>query len=93
MDERAFYRRQFLNSEEHGGGAFVEASISEVRERHLDATFTIADCSRVIDLDFGCYNTGAENALLKVRRLLSVLKGFERALQEQLEIYRANGGT
>lgn len=82
----AYYKRQFLNNEEHGGVAFVEAQIDEDTRHGIDASITLADCNRQINLDFSAYGEeGAANALLKLRRLRTTFAAFEAVLRAQLD--------
>lgn len=84
---KAFYKRQFLNLEEHGGTAFFEASVSELKNGgYIDARFKVADCSRIVDLDFDVYtDDGHENVRAKLRRFTSAVRAFEKALLERLD--------
>jgi hypothetical protein len=90
MSKQAYYRRQFLNNEEHGGIAFVEASISnpstsEHNPGHFDATFRVADCSRMVDLDFGCWDKDDVPRLRqKIALLRRTIVAFEAVLLTQL---------
>ena len=80
------YVRQFLNTEEQGGTAFIEVTVGEVDTTHsgekfVDADITIADCSRKVTLDFSVYDKEAlENNLTKLRRLRLAIQRFERSL-------------
>lgn len=88
-NERVFYERQFLNSEEHGGTAFVEATIRAGRHSDssgwIDANFSVADCSRVVDLDFDVYGDSDENVRQKLNRLEQSVRQFKAAMLAALE--------
>lgn len=88
---RAYYKRQFLNTEENGGSAHVEASVYEAESgsshSNLSASFNISDCNRIIELDFSVYDAdSAENVRVKMRRLRLALGQFEKALEEQIAV-------
>lgn len=86
MRERNYYKRQFLNSEENGGTAFVEARVSEPEHRTFDAELKIADCSRIVSIDCDVYSDeSAENVRLKVRRLAQAAAAFEKAVLAALD--------
>jgi len=92
MSDRVYYKRQFLNSEDYGGSAIIEANVHEVYSSgeyiNVDAEFSIADCGRMITLDFSVSNEESrENALLKIRRLKSAVNEFEVALRGQLDAW------
>jgi hypothetical protein len=86
---RLFYRRTFLNRRGHHAGAHVIAEIRESYERGarvVDADLTIADCQRVVCLDFYVDgNDGAaarRNAVHKARVLRDVVVAFTAVLEE-----------
>lgn len=90
MSERVFYRRQFLNNEEEGGTAFIEAEISEIypgEYGHLCADFVVADCNRVVELDFGASRTAESitNTRQKIKKFRCAVVAFEAALIVQLD--------
>jgi hypothetical protein len=92
MSARAFYRRQFLNTEEHGGTAWVEARVGEASAAHndkydtVDASLSFADCNRIINLDFDVYTNDKEaNARQKIAKLRRVVNAFCDALISQLD--------
>lgn len=83
-----FYRRRFLNRRGHHAGAYIYANLAiEARRREgardvIDAELTIADCSRVMTLDFAVYDrAGARNAVYKARLLRQVVNDFTDALE------------
>lgn len=81
--ERAFYRRTFLNPEERGGIALIEAAVHEVDSSgpSVDADITIGDCNRHISLDFTLYDKdGCERVRQKAKRLRSTVNGFVTAV-------------
>jgi len=94
MTTRGFYRRRFLNRRGFHAGAYVLASceIDEFRSEGVgprytvDAGFTVADCGRIVSLDF-CVNSEREvhNALYKARQLRDVVVDFTAALETAIE--------
>ena len=97
MTTKRFLRRRFLNRRGFHAGAYVLAScdIDEFRYRDeaprytVDADLTVADCGRVVSLDFcvGSEND-ARNALYKVRLLRDVVDDFAAALEGAIEDWR-----
>jgi hypothetical protein len=99
--EPAFYERAFLNDE---GDARIEFSVREAdfseHGSSLDTSFSIADCSRNVDLDFTCYTETtqkkSDNAeeIQRVRdkfaRLQRAVKAFGVALNDQLDRMERN---
>lgn len=90
MSKHLFYARKFLNNEDHGGNAFIEAYVNEIETttrsstQSVDASFTIADCNRIVSLDFSAYGLEDVNALReKVSRLRRVIVAFEKVLLDQ----------
>jgi hypothetical protein len=87
--KKVHYHRNFLNNEEHGGTAFVEASIEEAHDTskgHFEAMLSIADCSRVVSLDFCVYSAEqADQARAKIARLRRAVVAFEKVLLAQLD--------
>lgn len=89
MTFRAFYRRRFLNRRGHHAGAYVLADIrietwrdDQAPRQSLDASLTIADCSRVATLAFSAYKPAElRNALHKARVLREVVNDFTDALE------------
>ncbi len=89
MPFRRFYRRRFLNLRGHHAGAYVLADVSienvagpgQPPERWVEAGLTIADCGRVVTLDFDIRDAaGTRNALHKARASKEVVDGFIEAL-------------
>ena len=92
MSKRAFYVRQFLNTEEDGGTAFIEFEVREVehydKASSVDVTFKVADCNRIVNLDFGVYvsdGDDVEHKRVKLRRLVRAVNGFAKALNAALD--------
>ena len=89
MASLSFYRRCFLNRRGQHGGAFVladlhlEKYVADDQPLHDVAAFvTIADCSRVVSLDFDVHTVvDAQNALHKARVLRRVINEFVDALE------------
>lgn len=88
--DNLLYRRQFLNSEEHGGTAFVEATVYVSTHRatrgEFSASLKVADCSRMVTLDFDVYgDSDADNVRQKLQRFGRSWRAFEQAVLEQLD--------
>ncbi len=89
MPLRRFYRRRFLNLRGHHAGAYVLADITletlpaNGQPTHeVAAHLTIADCGRVVTLDFDVRDAAtARNTLHKIRALTQVLDAFQTALE------------
>lgn len=85
---KRFYRRRFLNRRGHHAGAYVlaDCTVEEwAKDVSVDATLTIADCSRLVTLDFSFGSSDhaqASNAFHKARELKEVLDDFIVALGE-----------
>ena len=86
---RGFYRRTFLNLPRQHAGAYVIASVEREdpddreAEPYVEATLTIADCNRVVDLDFDSGCSSRANALHKARLLRDVVTEFTAALEAE----------
>lgn len=92
--KRAYYKRTFLNSDESGGIALIEATVDEVSKEYgsFEAVLKIGDCSRVVDLQFGVWSVAdAENSRLKLRRLESTIRAFTAAVNAQIDIAERSG--
>lgn len=96
MRDKVYSKRQFLNTEEAGGVAFIKASVSEASVNpdgyvSFDAELTISDCSRQVTLDFSVYGSAdntaesVANVRTKLRRLKQTIAAFEQAVSEQLD--------
>lgn len=89
MGNKPFYRRRFLNRRGHHAGAFVlaECKITIWQDRpELDASLTIADCSRVVTLDLGGATTcEISNALFKARTLRDTLVDLTATLERMAD--------
>lgn len=87
MTEHAYYKRQFLNTEEHSGLASIEAKVYQCcDDKNVEATVSISDCNRTIDLDFGVWGTkNIPNNLGKIRKIINTLKAFETALRAEYD--------
>lgn len=93
MRNTVYKRRQFLNTEENGGNAFINCSVSEADENSIDADITLSDCSRQITLDFSIYGhrengvnaADAANLRQKISKLRKTIVAFEAALLAQLD--------
>ena len=85
--------RRFLNRRNHHAGAYIiarvrDTSLSTERDRWSDVILDIADCGRVISLDFPL-DTAAErsNSIEKARLLAGVLTRFAEALEAEAEVW------
>lgn len=96
MGETVYSKRQFLNTEEDGGVAFIRASVGEATVNNdgyvsFDAELGLSDCNRQISLDFSVYGQQdsiadeVANLRTKLRRLRSTFAAFDRAVTEQLD--------
>lgn len=82
--------RTFLNNEEHGGTAFIEAAVPFAEEhgsqgdKHFDAHLKIGDCNRVIELDFSVWGKDqVDEYRQKISRLRRTIVAFEKAFLTQ----------
>lgn len=97
-----FRKRKFLNRMGHHSGAFIFAEIlreswthrdkktkKKSTHSHRDITLSIADCSRIINLDFdlGCL-LEAKNGLKKLDILIDTLKKFKEAYTQEMTVVR-----
>lgn len=97
MAAKRFYRRRFLNRRGFHAGAYVIAdykvdahSYSDGPVEHsVEAVMTIADCGRIVRLDFSA-DTEAQvsNALFKARLLREVVNDFTAAVEDTIEEWR-----
>lgn len=94
MSKTVFQRRQFLNTEDDGGAAYIKAYVNEAESsgsgfgKHLDAELVLADCNRIVTLDFSVYGsdgTASANARQKIAKLRRAVVAFEAALLAQLD--------
>ena len=99
MSINHFYRRRFLNQRGHHAGAYLLASCGlDVFRRSgsepsysVDAELTVADCGRIVTLDFSAHSeASARNALHKSRQLRDALVDFTAALEATVEEWRAH---
>jgi len=85
MAFKPFYRRRFLNRRGHHAGAYAiaECTIETYNDKvEIDAYVTVADCSRVVTLDFGSRTSSERaNSLHKARELKAIVDGFCSALE------------
>jgi len=100
MSTRRHYRRRFLNRRGHHAGAYAIADIRtyrglgrNARSSGVDATLTLSDCSRIIDLDFNVYDeASARNALYKADLLRTMVDDFVAAYEKAVAEWRTLGG-
>lgn len=96
MSLRRHYRRRFLNRPGNHAGAYAIADIRIYRGRGrsagnngIDATLTLSDCSRIIDLDFNVYDeASARNALYKAGLLRTMVDDFVTAYEKAVAEWR-----
>lgn len=86
MAVKRFYRRRFLNLRGHHAGAYVlaDCGIAEWDDGRTDSSLTIADCNRVVVLDFSVPigdDAEVRNALYKARTLRAVVDDLVAALE------------
>ncbi|AKU17483.1 hypothetical protein [Luteipulveratus mongoliensis] len=91
---RLYYRRRFLNRRGHHAGAYAIAQVDLKRARgadpdeptRVDADLHLADCHRMVTLDFYADDRdSARNALHKARLLREIVNGFVDAFEEAVE--------
>jgi hypothetical protein len=93
MAFRRFYRRTFLNLRGHHAGAYALADIKvepgydrDERTKRVSATLSIADCGRVVTLEFDVDSpSDARNSLHKARLLRDVVNHFTDALERAVQ--------
>jgi hypothetical protein len=78
---RGMVRRVFLNRPSHNSIAMIYARVAKG-----SVELKIADCDRVVSLDFGDYDAAErENSLYKIDRLVDVLSQFRDALHKKMD--------
>ncbi|MBM7787075.1 hypothetical protein [Tenggerimyces flavus] len=87
---KLLYRRRFLNRPRHHTGAHVIARVELVQYKkspwYVDSSLRLADCYRVIELDFEIRNkTDVKNALHKAKLLRDLLDDFTKSLEDAVE--------
>lgn len=103
MATKVIYRkRQFLNKLGHHSGAFIFAEILRETHKHKnkktkkksihssrEITLSIADCSRIINLDFDLdHIPSANNGLKKLDVLIGILQQFKDSFTKELEVVK-----
>lgn len=88
--KKLMYRRRFLNRPKHHTGAHVIARVEVENTRSgkpfVDASLRLADCNRVVELDFNVYDRAdAKNALHKAKLLRDLIDEFAESLEEAIE--------
>ena len=86
-------RRRWLNTAAHGGTAFINMHIEEISKEcsyaYASGTIGIADCSRIVTLEFYADEDNAEHdfehAMRKLDILMVSLGQFRGKLQEAME--------
>lgn len=93
MAFRRFYRRTFLNLRGHHTGAYALADVvvepgypADEHDKRVSAQLSIADCGRVVTLDFDVDSpSSARNALHKARLLRDMTDRFTEALERAVQ--------
>lgn len=84
-----FHCREWLNKPGFHGNAYVSAEVAvDERESYyeLDINLSLADCSRMISLDFGMYRAEDElNALYKLDLLTNTFLEMRRLVRRELK--------
>lgn len=94
MSTRRMYRRRFLNRPRHHAGAYAIAEVNvyagrKNSESHVGAALTIADCTRIVELDFYATDeASATNALHKARLLREIVTEFVQAYERAIDEWR-----
>jgi hypothetical protein len=99
MAFRRFYRRTFLNLRGHHAGAYALADITvepgfdpDEQAKRVSAGLSIADCGRVVSLEFDVDSSAdARNALHKARLLRDVVNQFTDALERAVQTADLDG--
>lgn len=84
-----FFRRAFLNLPGHHAGAYALAAVDVkpgyASGKRVSASLSIADCGRVVTLEFDAdCATAARNALHKAVLLRDILDEFTEALEHAI---------
>lgn len=85
--ERIQHVRRFLNTDDHGGNAFIESEVN-VSPGQVLAELKLGDCDRVVTLAFYASADNPDsvaNLRYKLRTLLRITKQFADALSEELD--------
>lgn len=88
---KLMYRRRFLNRRRQHSGAHVIATIEVVQNTkkgrsYVDGSLRLADCYRVVELDFSVNDPAdAKNALHKAKLLRDLLDDFTGTLENAIE--------
>jgi hypothetical protein len=99
MAFRRFYRRTFLNLRGHHAGAYVLADTTveagfdpDEQAKRVSASLSIADCGRVVSLEFDVDSSAdVRNALHKARLLRDVVNQFTEALEGAVQAADLDG--
>jgi len=84
MKEHGFYSRKWLNREGHYGTAFILAKVGKKGNSGIDATVTLSDCYRQIDLSFDvCDREDLENSRFKLDNIIETLTLFRDEFERQ----------
>lgn len=87
---KAFRRREFLNPERTGHTSYILAEIDSTHNGkfiHGSNVITIADCRRVIRLEFFLGNPEARvDSIDKIELLLNIMVQFRECLKKQIEL-------
>jgi len=93
VELKAWKTRRWLNNDESGGTAFISADVEEVaanyKHAYASGTISIADCSRIVNLEF--YSDDDDdpgsiaNAMQKLDTIVFTISEFRGRLREALE--------
>lgn len=72
------YKRVFLNPDK--GAAFAIFEIDDMNRDYPEISATIADCNRMVTLDFGCNDKVSQKKSLK--KLQTLIDGFTEMQKE-----------
>jgi hypothetical protein len=87
------YVRSFLNRPGFNRGAYILVTIPDDLDRYSTPEFTIADCSRVVSLDFDVSSRSArKNSLRKADMLVDAVTRFRESLADHIEEFDARRG-
>lgn len=79
-----YYSRKWLNKKE--GTAFMECSFEPAFGTHHDCSFKLADCNRMVNIDFGFYDKkGKVERIAKLSSIIDELLELKK-LMEKVEM-------
>ncbi len=72
------YKRIFLNKDR--GAAFAVFCVEDLEKDYPECSATIADCNRMVSLEFGCHDK--ESQKNSIRKLQILIDGFAEMQKE-----------